>query len=355
MKWKAFLVIGVLLFSVFAAGCVSNSGSTEKTTSATPKEITVQDLVGRTVTVKVPVQRAVILSTSALEIAQLLNASNQVVGITGDAKADAFLSPSLKNKTVVGRMLQVTDWEEVLALKPDLMVDLYLKKFYNVDEFLNKSASYGIPVIMLREDRLNDIPKAVELLGKVFGKEEKASEFEKYFNEQVSEVKKIAEKIPAGERKKVVMIQPIMGKYYVVNGNDVLAQAVRLVGADYMANFTFNGYTPVRVPLDEEKIITQFKNADVVILLTSAVTPYDKVEALKNEMLNDEAWKGIKAVSEGNVIILRADMGRNSFLRWSPRMAVGIWVIGRAIYPNYYPNWEEKAVEFTKKFYPFLS
>ncbi|ASJ02023.1 hypothetical protein A3L09_01455 [Thermococcus profundus] len=351
MRKAGIILIAVLLLSVLSAGCVSNSGSSEKTTSATPKEITVNDLAGRSVTLKVPVQRAAILSTSALEIVQLLGAENQVVGIPAEAKADTFLSDKLKNKTIVGKRLKIDDWEKVLALKPDLMVNLYLKKFYDVDEFLSRSTSYGIPVIMLREDKLEDIPRAVELLGKVFGREDKAREFTSYFNEQVSEVKKIAEKIPTEKRKKVVMIQPIMGKYFVVNGNDVLAQAVRLVGAEYMANFTFKGYSPVRVPLDKEKIIAQFKDADVLILLTSAVTPYDKVEAIKNEMLNDEAWKGIKAVNEGNVYVLKAELDKDSFLRWSPRMAVGIWVVGKAIYPDYYPDWKDKANDFLKRFY----
>ncbi|WP_297507413.1 ABC transporter substrate-binding protein [Thermococcus sp.] len=354
MKWKAVLLIGILLVSVLGAGCIGSSGTSEKTAS-TQDEITVKDFAGRSVTVKVPVRRAVILSTSALEIVQLLNAGDQVVGIPAEAKGDAFLSESLKNKTVVGRRLKIDDWEKVIALKPDLIVNLYLRKFYDVDKFLNRSASYGIPVVMLREDRLEDIPKAVSLLGKLFGKEKEAKAFEDYFNEQVSGVKAIASKIPREDGKKVIMIQPIMGKLYAVNGNDVLAQAVRLVGADYMVNLTFNGYTPVRVPMDREKIIASYGDADVVILLTSSVTPYEKVEELKNEMLGDDAWKEIKAVREGNIVILRADMGRESFLRWSPRMAVGIWVIGKAVYPGYYPEWEGKAKEFIERFYPFLS
>ena len=354
MKWKAALLVGILLVSVLGAGCIGSS-NTSITATSTQKEITVKDFAGRSVTVKVPVQRAVILSTSALEMVQLLNASNQVVGISAEAKGDAFLTAELKNKTVVGKRLKVDDWERVVALKPNLIINLYLKKFYDVDAFLNRSASYGIPVIMLHEDRLEDIPKAVELLGKVFGKEDRAKEFASYFNDQVSEVKGIASKIPAGERKKVIMIQPIMGKYYLVNGNDVLAQAVRLAGADYMVNITFNGYTPVRVPMDKEKIIASYKDADVVILLTSAVTPYDQVSELRETMLSDQAWNEIKAVSENHIVILRADMGKDSYLRWSPRMAVGIWQIEKAIYPNYYPDWEDKAKEFLQKFYPFLS
>ena len=346
MRWSGLILSVVLLLAVVSAGCVGNSTSSKAT-----KEVTVKDFSGREVTVKVPVQRAVVLSTSALEIIQLLNASDQVVGIPKEAQYDALLSESLKNKTVVGARLKIDDWEKVLALKPDLIIDLDLKKFYNVDELLNRSASYGIPVVLLREDRLEDIPRAVSLLGELFGREKEAKAFDDYFNEQMKEVKSIASKIPADERKKVVMIQPIMGKLYLVNGNDVLAQAVRLVGADYLVNITFSGYTPVRVPMDPEKIIASYRDADVVVLLTSAVTPYDQVEKLKEEMLSDEAWKGIKAVREGNVIILRADMGKDSFLRWSPRLAVGIWVIGKAIYPDYYPDWNEKAREFLKRFY----
>ncbi|WP_456422457.1 ABC transporter substrate-binding protein [Thermococcus sp.] len=348
MRWGGLVLSAVLLLAVISAGCVGNS---IQGTSTTAREVTVKDFAGRSVTVKVPVQRAVVLSTSALEIVQLLNASNQVVGIPREAKYDALLSESLKNKTVVGARLKIDDWEKVLALRPDLIIDLDLKKFYNVDELLNRSSSYGIPVVLLREDRLEDIPKAVSLLGELFGKEKEAKAFDDYFTEQVKEVKGIASKIPADKRKKVIMIQPIMGKLYLVNGNDVLAQAVRLVGADYLVNLTFSGYTPVRVPMDKEKIIANYKDADVVILLTSAVTPYEKVEELKKEMLNDEAWQGIKAVKEGNIVILRADMSRDSFLRWSPRLAVGIWVIGKAIYPDYYPDWNEKAKSFLKRFY----
>ncbi|MDV3103892.1 ABC transporter substrate-binding protein [Thermococcus waiotapuensis] len=353
MKWEAALVVGVLLVSVLGAGCMGSSNTSEKTT--TPKEITVEDFAGRNVTVRVPVQRAVIMSTSVLEIVQLLNASDQVVGIPEEAKDDVFLSPGLKNKTVVGKMLNVNDWEKVLALNPDLIVNFYLKKFYDVDEFLNRSASYNIPVIMLREDNLEDVTKAIELLGKIFGKEKEAQAFEDYFNEQVSRVKAITSKIPSEDRKKVIMIEPIMGKYYLVNGNDVLAQAVSVVGADYLVNLTFTGYTPVRVPMDKEKIIADYKDADVVILLTDSVTPYEKVEELKNEMLNDDSWKLIKAVGEGNVFVLRADKGKDSFLIWSPRMAVGVWILGKVIYPDYYPDWEGKAKEFVERFYPFLS
>ncbi len=354
MKWKAVLLVGILLVSVLGAGCIGSSGTSGKATS-TQNEVTVKDFAGRSVTVKVPVERAVVMSTSALEMVQLLNASNQVVGIPAEAKGDAFLSAELKNKTVVGKRLNVDDWEKVLTLKPDLIVNLYLRKFYDVDAFLNKSTGYGIPVIMLREDRLEDIPKAVELLGKLFGKENEAKAFGDYFNEQVSEVKAIASKIPAEKRKKVIMIQPIIGKYYLVNGNDVLAQAVRLSGADYMVNLTFNGYTPVRVPMDKEKIIATYKDADIIILLTSAVTPYDQVSELRETMLSDQAWNEIKAVNENHIVILRADMGKDSYLRWSPRMAVGIWQIGKAIYPSYYPDWKGKAKEFLQKFYPFLS
>jgi len=349
MKWKAVLLVGILLVSVLGAGCVGSNTSTE--TSSSQKEVTVKDFSGRDVTVKVPVQRAVVLSTSALEIIQLLNASEQVVGVPKEAQYDALLSESLKNKTVVGARLNIDDWEKVLALKPDLIIDLDLRKFYNVDELLNRSASYGIPVVLLREDRLEDIPRAVSLLGELFGKEKEAKVFNDYFDEQVKEVQAIASKIPAEKRKKVIMIQPIMGKLYLVNGNDVLAQAVRLVGADYLVNLTFSGYTPVRVPMDKEKIIASYRDADVVILLTSSVTPYEKVKELREEMLSDAAWKGIKAVKEGNVVILRADMGKDSFLRWSPRLAVGIWVIGEAIYPDHYPDWNEKAKEFLKRFY----
>ncbi len=301
------------------------------------------DMAGRRVKVNVPVKRAVVLSVSTLEVIHVIGGDGQVVAVPAEAKLDPLLPAQVRGAPVVGSRLRLTDWEKALSLKPDLIVDLDLEAFYDVKGLVDRAASYGIPVLLLREDRLSDIPATARMLGRVFGREREAERFASFFEEQVREVRGVAAKIPVGERRSVVMIQPIFGKLYVVNGNDVLAEAVRLVGADYMVNVTLHGYTPVRIPMDREKIVSSYRDADVIILLTSTVTPIEKVEALKKEMASDPLWRQVKAVREGRVYVLRADLGQGSYLRWSPRLAVGIWQLGSTIYPEYFPDWRGKA------------
>ncbi len=203
--------------------------------------------------------------------------------------------------------------------------------------------------MFISEENLEDVAETFLLMGKIFGKDERANEFVQYFTNQVEEIKNISSKIP--EQKTVLIIQPIMDRLYLVNSNDILAEVVRLVGAEYVVNVTVQGRMPIRVQVNKEKIVNTYKDVDIVILISSPITPPEHVEALKDEMLNDEVWKGIKAVREGRVVFIRSDLGKGSYFRWGPRIAVGMWQVAHVIYPEYYPDWRNKEEDFLQQFY----
>jgi len=338
MSRKILIVLALALAALLAAAAaILYQGRAGES-----KGVAIRDLSGRVVEVKTPVKRAVVLSVSTLEIIHLIHADGQVAGVAYEAKLDPLLPETLRSAPVVGRRLAVTDWERLVSLKPDLIIDLDLRAFYDVNGMIEKAGSYGIPVVLLREDRISQLYDTTELLGRLFGREKEAEALVSYMRKEFLEAKRIGDRIPPGERKRVVMVQPIFGKLFLVNGNDVLAEAARLVGAEYAVNITLKGYTPVRIPVEKEKLISITKDADVIVLLTSTVTPLDKVEAFKKAMLSDPAWRGVKAVKEGHVYVLRADLGEGSYLRWSPRLAVGVWQLGHTIYPRYFPDWRGK-------------
>ncbi|QDA31374.1 ABC transporter substrate-binding protein [Thermococcus indicus] len=318
-------------------------------TPTAPEGTSLTDAVGRTVELELPVKRAIVLPSTALEVVHILRAEEQVAGVSMAVMRNGLLPESLKAKPIVSRSVTIEDWEKVIELNPDVIINLHFSGMFNPEEFAKKAENHGIPVVFLREEKLEDVAKTFEIMGKLFRKEDRAKEFMDYFNAQVNEVKEISAQI--GERRMVIIIQPIMGKLYLINGNDILAEVVRLIGGEYAVNVTVQGRMPVRVQMDKEKIISNYKDVDVIILTTSPMTKPEDVEKLKEEMLNDAVWKGMKAVKEGRVVVLRSDLGKGSYFRWGPRMAVGMWQVGRAVYPEHYPDWKDKEKEFLERFY----
>ncbi|AIU70350.1 hypothetical protein TEU_08405 [Thermococcus eurythermalis] len=342
MRVRAHL--SVLLISLLIAGsfgCIGGGNG--------GKNASLVDMAGRNVSVELPVKRAVVLPSTALEIVHILGADEQVAGVSSAVDSNGLIPEDLKRLPRVARPVEIDNWEKVLELGPDVIVSVRIEGVHRPEELERKAMNHGIPVVFLREGSIDDIPGSVELLGKLFGREENAREFTGYFREQVGAVQKIAAGIR--ERRKVLIVQSIMGKLYIVNGNDILADVVRLVGADYAASISVGGRMPVRVLTDRERLVSEYRDVDVLILASSPMTKPEEVEKLRERILKDEVWRGMKAVKNGRVVFLRGDLGRGSYFRWGPRMAVGMWQLGKAVYPEEYPDWKGKEREFLERFF----
>jgi len=135
---------------------------------------TLTDKSGRSVTVNVPVKRAVIVIS--YELIPAMNLWNQVAGVSRWAeehndlyKAIVRENPSLRKPNFgAGSDVNV---EAVLKLNPDLVITWT----YNPDtiRFLEQK---GIKVIGIYPDSLTELYDVMRMHGKLFGKENKAEE-----------------------------------------------------------------------------------------------------------------------------------------------------------------------------------
>ena len=359
----ALFLILVLAFSVFSAGCIGRSSSTGKTSTLSPSPseisassssvsegkypITVMDSAGRTVTLKKPPERVIVLTTYWAEILRILGVDNRIVGIGKYIPYDPYLK-SIRNKTVVGSVFHGLNWETVAGLKPDLIITDWYGGKYEDGEIIKKAQELGIPVIALQAKTVEDNIKVVELLGKVFDKEEKARELAGWMQKKLNDVKKIASQIPTDKRKNVILInapEDIGGPILLYAKGSAWASMVDLVGAHNLAyDKNFSTQWP---KLDLEKIIAYWGNKADVIIVTSF--SQEKLEKTVNEIKNDPRWREIKAVREGHVYGILA--GSKGFLDWGPRIIVGLYQMGGLIYPEYYPQWKPVAEELLEKFY----
>ncbi|AAM05551.1 TPA: ABC transporter substrate-binding protein [Methanosarcina acetivorans] len=189
------ILIVIALIILLVAGVfiipVSPDKSTENNT------ITVTDLAGRTVSLKVPAERVVLGSSRDLhEFAAVEgeNFSNKIVGWGPDLRKsdkdtyDKFGEkyPEIKNIPEVGYYgSQDFSIEKVVSLKPDLVI-FPMFDYDRAKDDLSKFEQAGIPVVFtdFYQDTLENSTKSITLLGKLLGKEKRAKEITDFYDEQ---------------------------------------------------------------------------------------------------------------------------------------------------------------------------
>jgi len=326
----------------------------EKTTSASQSQTKVQekiivtDFAGREVILEKVPERIIVLTGYWTEILHIFGLDDKIVGIGKYVSNNPYIPEEVKQKPTVGSSFKGLNWETVASLEPDLIiVDWYGGK-YKDKETIEKAEEIGIPVIALTAKSVEDNVKVVELLGKVFGKKEKAEELSNWMRSKLEEVNKIASQIPVDKRKNVIIInapKDINGPITVYAKGSAWASIVELVGAH---NLAFDKEFDTQWPkLDLEKIIAYWGDKADVIIVTSF--SQDTLEKAVNSIKNDPRWREIKAVKEGHVYGILA--GSKGFLDWGPRIVVGVYQMGGLIYPEYYPEWKSIAKELFEKFY----
>jgi iron complex transport system substrate-binding protein len=169
--------------------------------------ITVTDLAGRTVSVDAPVEAVILGEGRYLPSIAILDRENplqRIAGMMGEFelydpagyKQYAEHFPAIEEIPRIGKNNAATmDIERVAALTPDLAI-FGLGGGHSPGEkhtdIIEKLEAAGIPVIFIdfRIEPLENTPKSMRLLGKVFGKEAEAEAFLSFYQAELDKVTK---------------------------------------------------------------------------------------------------------------------------------------------------------------------
>ncbi len=337
MKNKIFLATLLVVLALTVAGCVQ-----QKPTKVA-KGITITDMAGRTITLNKTPKRVIVLTSYWAETLCLLGVDDKIVGIGNYVPKSDYVSDSVKNKPKVGSVFRGVNWETVASLNPDLIITDWYGGKYKDKEIIEKAEQLGITVVALQAKTVEDNIRCIEILGKVFGREDKAKEIIDFMNAKLEEVKEISKQVP---RKKVLVIsapKDISGPITVYAKGSAWGSIPEIVGAH---NVAFDKNFSTQWPkVDLEKIIAWWNDTDVLIVISF---DENKLKETIEKIKNDERWKEIKAVREGNVYGIPAGGKFGHFLDWGPRIIVGVYQFGCAIYPEQYPRWQKVADELLK-------
>jgi iron complex transport system substrate-binding protein len=290
--------------------------------------VKIKDITGREVEVSVPVERVILGEGRQIYFTAALDTDNpfgRVIGWRDDfKKADLdgyniYLKkyPEMETIPTFGGMKDGTfDIEQAVALKPDVIImNTEAKSATEESGYIEKLAAVGIPLVYIdfREKPMENTDDSMRIIGKLFGKEERAEEFVTFHDEQIAKVTDVLAK--QADLKKPVVFMERAGGYSddccMSFGNENFGKMVELAGGVNMAKDFIPGTFGTVNP---EQIIAS--NPDQVIVTGSNWELYvpggkwvgvgpgaDKAEAARklSELMKRPGFTDIKAVQDGNV------------------------------------------------------
>ena len=311
MKTIVSSVLAVIMVLTLLAGCGSASGG--QASEPAPEQvsepvaentsITVTDMAGREVVLEKAAEKIVALEPSDCEILYYLDALDRLVGRGEycDFPAEVMDVPSVQSG-------YETNIEEVIALEPEVVI---MTRMAQTEDQVNALEKAGIKVIMTDAQDIEGVYTAIELIGKVVGRETEAQNTIDYMKSEFDAIKATA----LDEEKTIYFeVSPLEWGLWTAGNHTFMNEIAEMMGCKN-AFADAEGWAEV----SEEQVIAA--DPDYIVTITmyfgEGPTPEEEIAARPG-------WENIKAVVNGNII----DIQDNSLSRPSPRLVDG----ARALY-----------------------
>ncbi len=308
--------------------------------------ITIVDSADRIVTVKKPVNKVVVFHYGTTEAIQTLGALNKIVGVDKYTveKSDFYKINDVSNIGYVDS----PDYEEILRLDPDVVfvfahIPVHQTRCENIRETLN-NADPEITIIGADFVGIESYVGELRQLGYILDKEVEAEEFIEFYNSWMEEIKGRLKDIPEDERTKVYFEE-----YYPLNYNTYgegsfgLHECVVTAGG----NNIFSDHPGSFFEVDPEAVMT--KNPDVILRYdmgnyAEAGTGFggiaEKMNELRDEIMNRPELKDVSAVRDGRVYIITWDVTTGG-----GKHLVGISYMAKWFYPELFSDISVEDIE----------
>ena len=353
-KLLSALLVVVMVFSLCACGGQENS------TPTSTDEITVTDMIGREVTVTPgSYKKVVCIGAGALRMYCYIGDVSLLAGVEDIDNTSLSERPQMFDSVarpyvlafgetfnklpscgVGGPMAQVAEAEKILACNPDIVIS----EFEDVDKSDSLQDQLGVPVITLStgasgvfDDKFSG---SMQLLGKIFGHEEKAEKLVKYISYEVAAIEEAVASTPKDQR----------GVYICGLGN--WGTTNHLMTAANFVPFHIAGVNNVVMglgiegigPIEAEKFVELGENMDIMIMDAAAVKNIKPLYAEDPTMFDTcKAWKN------GEVYL---QMAYNAYYTNFEIMLINTWFIAKTVYPETFQNVDmtAKTNEITRMF-----
>ena len=325
-------------------------------------EITITDMIGREVTI-VPgsYKRVVCIGAGALRMYSYIGDVSLLAGVEDIDNTTAAERPmmfdsvarpyvlaygetfnTLPSCGVGGPMAQTAEAEKILSCNPDIVISEY----EDVEKEDALQAQLGVPVITLKAGSKGVFDEAfsgsMNLLGKVFGEEEKAAKLVAFVESEAAEITARTADIADEDKPSVYVCG--LGNW---GTTDHLMTAENYVSFQ-VANVknTLNGLGIQGIgPIEEEKFVELGDQMDIIIMDAAAVKNIKPLYAEDPTMFDTcKAWQN------GEVYL---EMAYNAYYTNFEIALINTWFIAKTVYPEAFADIDmtEKTNEVTRAFF----
>lgn len=362
MKMKK--MTAALLASVMAFGfCGSTVQCEEQETAAenAGEEITITDMIGREVSVTPgSYERVVCIGAGALRMYSYIGDVNLLCGVedidntTLEDRPEMFDSvarpyvlayeeifSTLPSCGVGGPMAQAAEAEKILSCEPDIVIS----EFEDVEKEDALQEQLGVPVITLKAGSKGVFDEAfsgsMELLGVLFGEEERAKELIAYVEAEAAEITSRTADI-AEEDKPAVYICGL-GNWGTTDHLMTAENFVSLNIANVKNVLSGTGLEGIQ-PIEEEKFVELGEDMDIIIMDAAAVK---NIIPLYQE--DPTMFDTCKAWNNGEVYL---EMAYNAYYTNFEIALCNSWFVAKTVYPELFEDVDmmEKTNEITNMF-----
>ncbi len=256
--------------------------------------LTVTDDGGAQVSFDVPPQRIISLAPNLTEMAYAAGMGSRLVAVT----AYSDYPDAAKKLPQVGDAFRL-DWERLVALKPELVLA------WQSGLSARDRAAFGklkLKLLVLEPRRLDDIPRALRLLGRVAGTDEAAEIAARAFEQQRDGLRGQYASRPTVRAYFQIADAPLL----TVNGAHIISDVLHLCGAENV----FAGAPLLTPPVSDEALVKEQPQAMLAIAATR-----EQQEQTRN------SWRKLPllAVKQGRTGFVHPDL----ISRTTPRILLG--------------------------------
>ena len=340
----------------------ATTAAPETTVAAQSAEVTITDMIGREVTI-VPgsYKRVVCIGAGALRMYSYIGDVALLAGVEDidnttlserpmmfDSVARPYVLAygetfnTLPSCGVGGPMAQAAEAEKILSCNPDIVIS----EFEDVEKEDALQEQLGVPVITLKAGGKGVFDDAfygsMELLGKVFGEEEKAAALNKFVQDQAAEITARTADI-ADENKPSVYVCGL-GNWGTTDHLMTAENYVSFQIANVKNVLSGTGTQGIQ-PIEEEKFVSIGGDMDMIIMDAAAVK---NIKPLYQE--DPTMFDTCKAWQNGEVYL---EMAYNAYYTNFEIALINTWFIAKTVYPEQFADIDltAKTNEVTQMFY----
>lgn len=304
MNTKKILALLLALAMILSlAACTSGSSEPAEEPAGEAEgsgeaAITITDMTGREITLDEPATRVVALSAADCEVLYAVGAGDTLVGRGEycDYPAEVLEVPSVQSG-------YDTNIEQIIALEPQVLL---MSTMAQTEEQIAQLEEAGIKVVVSDAQDIEGVYTAVEMIGKLMGKEKEAEQVITNMKLQFADLAGST----AGQGKTIYFeVSPLEYGLWTAGSGTFMNEIAEMLGMKNIFD-DVQGWAEV----SEEQVIE--RDPDYIVTITMY---FGEGPTPEEEIMARPGWENVTAVQNGAILNLQ----NNELSRPTPRLTDG--------------------------------